>query len=238
VPAPELSAVVLCYRAGEGVHRLAAGLHRQLVTSEVPFELILVANYDDEADDTPAAAEEFARNHDRVRVLREPKQGAMGWDMRQGLLAATGSFIVVIDGDEQNPFEDVLRAHRTLKESGADMLKGRRIARFDGYLRHLVSVVYNALFLLMFRTWGLWDINGKPKALTRSAFQRMKLTSDDWFIDAEIVLQARDLGLEVVEMPVVFHQNRDRRSFVRTGAIVEFLRNMARSRLRRSARRR
>lgn len=233
MPTPELSAVVLCYRAGENVRRVAAGLHSELRASGVSFELILVANYDDPADSTAAVAEEFAREHEQVKVLEERKQGAMGWDMRRGLEAAGGCFLVVIDGDEQNPSEDVLRAHRLLVDSGAGLVKGRRTSRSDGLLRHFVSVVYNAAFMLLFRTRGLWDINGKPKGLSRSAYEQMRLTADDWFIDAEIVLQARDLGLTIAELPVVFRENRTRRSFVRGSAVLEFLRNMTRARLRR-----
>lgn len=231
MPAPELSAVVLCYRAGEHVRRVAAGFHAELSASGVPFELILVANYDDPADRTPVIAEEFAHQHEHVKVLKEAKQGAMGWDMRRGLEAATGSFLVVIDGDEQNPFEDVLRAYRLLVDSGADIVKGRRNERLDGPLRHLVSLVYNALFLFLFRTRGLWDINGKPKGLRRSAYEQLRLAADDWFVDAEIVLQARERGLTITELPVVFHQNQARRSFVRGEAVLEFLRNMVRVRL-------
>lgn len=238
MPAPELSAVILCYRAGENVRRVATGFLAELTASGIPFELILVANYDDPADSTPAIAEEFARQHEQVKALTEPKQGAMGWDMRRGFEATSGSFLIVIDGDEQNPFEDVLRAHRLLVESGADIVKGRRTTRFDGPLRHFVSVVYNTIFLLLFRTRGLWDINGKPKGLRRSAYEQLRLTADDWFIDAEIVLQARDLNLTIAELPVVFHQNQARLSFVRGDAVLEFLRNMASSRLGRPGRRR
>jgi hypothetical protein len=157
--------------------------------------------------------------------------------MRRGLEAASGASLVVIDGDEQNPFEDVLRAHRLLESSGADLVKGRRTSRFDGPLRHFVSLAYNATFLALFRTQGLWDINGKPKGLRRSAYEQLRLTADDWFIDAEIVLQARDLGMTITELPVVFHENRDRRSFVHVGAVLEFLKNMARSRFGHSRRR-
>jgi glycosyltransferase involved in cell wall biosynthesis len=230
VPEPELSAIVLCYRAGENVRRVASGLLGELRESGLGFELILVANYDDEADPTAAIAAEVAGANEEVRALTERKQGAMGWDMRRGFEAARGEHLVVIDGDEQNPLEDVLRAHRLLVESGAGLVKGRRIARFDGYMRHFVSVAYNALFLLLFRTRGLWDINGKPKGLTRAAYEQLELRADDWYIDAEIVLQARRRGVEIAELPVVFRQNRDRRSFVRGSAIAEFLRNMARSR--------
>jgi len=231
VPDPELSAVVLCYRAGEDVRRVAAGFHAELLASGVPFELILVANHDGDGDPTPAAAKAFAREHEQVRVLAERKRGAMGWDMRSGLDACRGSFLVVIDGDEQNPFEDVLRAYRLLLESDADLVKGRRTQRFDGLLRHVVSVTFNALFRLLFRTRGLWDINGKPKGFRRAAYERLRLRADDWFVDAEIVLRAREEGLRIEELPVVFRQNESRRSFVRAGAVFEFLRNMAGARL-------
>jgi hypothetical protein len=60
----------------------------------------------------------------------------------------------------------------------------------------------------------------------------MTLRSDDWFADAELVLEAQRLGLSVVELPVVFNRNDDRASFVRFGAIWEFVVHMTRYRLR------
>ena len=147
----------------------------------------------------------------------------MGWDMRSGLAAAQGDYLVVIDGDAQNPVEDLVKMYREMKATGADVMKGRRIARFDGPYRRVVSGVFNALFMVVFRTHGLWDINGKPKGMTRRAYEQLQLTSDDWFIDAEIMISARRLGFEVAEMPVVFRRNDERASFVRVSAISEFL---------------
>jgi hypothetical protein len=137
-----------------------------------------------------------------------------------------------MDGDAQNPIGDVLRMYGEMKRTGADVMKGRRISRGDGWYRRFVSWVYNAVFRMLFRTRGLWDINGKPKGLTRAAYEQLELSSDDWFIDAEIVLEARRSGLEVAEMPVAFRDLAGRDSFVRGGAIVEFLRNMARARIK------
>jgi hypothetical protein len=113
-------------------------------------------------------------------------------------------------------------------------MKGLRIARYDGLYRRFVSTGYNFLFRAIFGTTGLWDINGKPKGLTRSAYESMRLRSDDWFIDAEIVLEARRLGLRVGEMPVVFRRNDLRPSFVQPAAVLEFLRNMVARRVGRS----
>lgn len=230
---PELSAIVLCYRAGESILQVIEPLHEQLEAAEVAYELVLVANHTAGGDDpTPAVVERFARDHANVRCLTEVKQGAMGWDMRSGFAAARGDYLVVIDGDAQNPVEDLVEMYRQMKATGAEVMKGRRIARFDGPYRRVVSTVYNGLFKLLFRTRGLWDINGKPKGLTRSAYERLELRSDDWFIDAEIMIAARRKGMQVAEMPVVFRRNDERASFVRVSAIWEFLGNMVRARLR------
>jgi glycosyltransferase involved in cell wall biosynthesis len=234
VAPPELSAVVLCYRAEDSIHNVVEPLHHDLAESGVTFEIVLVANYHRGGNDrTPEVVRALAERLDGVRTVIEPKEGAMGWDMRTGLDAATGSYLVVIDGDAQNPVEDVLRMYSEMRRIGAEVMKGRRIARLDGPYRRVVSFVYNSLFLLLFHTRGLWDINGKPKGLTRDAYERMALQSDDWFIDAEIVLEAWRAGLRVSELPVVFNRNEERASFVRASAIAEFLRNMVRARLTR-----
>ena len=229
---PEISAIVLCYGAEESIEQVIGPLDEQLRESGVTHELVLVANYEEGVPDrTPEVVKRFARDREHVVTVASPKQGGMGWDMRSGLAASRGQYLIVIDGDAQNPVEDVVEMYRQMKQTGAALMKGRRIARFDSYYRHLVSVVYNLLFLAMFRTRGLWDINGKPKGLTREAYERMTLRSDDWFIDAEIVLAARDGGMRIQELPVVFRENRERASFVRVEAIREFLVNMLRRRL-------
>ena len=225
--APDLSAIVLCYRAGASIRRVVEPLYQDLERSGVDFELILVANFDQGAEDsTSEHTREFAESHDRARTIAEAKKGGMGWDMRMGFDAARGELMIMIDGDAQNPVEDVLRMYREMRQTGADVMKGRRITRLDGLYRRFVSFAYNLLFRVMFRTGGLWDMNGKPKGLTSAAHRRLALSSDDWFIDAEIVIKARRADMLIVEMPVIFRSNVERQSFVHPSAIGEFLKNM------------
>jgi glycosyltransferase involved in cell wall biosynthesis len=233
-PRPELSVIVLCYQAREAIHRVIDPLYAQLEAAGIAYELVLVANQlPDRPDPTGPVIEAFAQDRDTVRTVSEEKQGAMGWDMRSGLAAAGGDYLVVIDGDAQNPIDDVLKMYREMKATGADVMKGRRIERFDGPYRRVISTVYNLAFAVIFGTRGIWDVNGKPKGLTRAAYEALELESDDWFIDAEIVLSARRQGFTVGELPVIFNRNDERGSFVRPSAILEFIRNMARQRLRR-----
>ncbi len=228
--AADLSAIVLGYRSGASLVDLLDPLHTLLSDEDVEFEIVVVANYWPGQDDaTPEVARGFAERRPHTIALTEPKAGAMGWDMKRGLAAASGNYLIVIDGDAQNPVEDVLRMYRAMRGRDVDMMKGRRTLRHDGTYRRFVSLAYNLLFRLLFRTRGLWDINGKPKGLTRSAYSALELESDDWYIDAEIVLKSRAAGLRIAELPVEFMRNDQRASLVRPSAIWEFLTNMARS---------
>jgi hypothetical protein len=83
------------------------------------------------------------------------------------------------------------------------------------------------LFHLFFRgSTKLRDVNSKPKIMTREAYQRMTLQSDDWFIDAELILNCVNLNLRIYEIPVEFQSLGKRKSFVKPGAILEFLKHM------------
>jgi glycosyltransferase involved in cell wall biosynthesis len=229
----EVSVVVLGYRAGEGLASVVSSVTNELETIGRPFEIVLVANYDSGSDDsTPATARRLADADSRIRVVATEKRGGMGWDLRAGLRAATGRVLLVMDGDGQNPPADVLGAYRALAGGGHDVVKGRRVAREDGGYRRLLSAAYNLAFMLLFGTWGLWDINGKPKGMTRAVYERLNLRSDDWFLDAELILSARRCGMRIVEIPVEFRASTSRRSFVRPGAVLEFARHMIRYRLR------
>jgi glycosyltransferase involved in cell wall biosynthesis len=231
---PDLSAIVLGYRAGESLLQVVQPLHDLLEQEGLDYELVVVANkWPNANDETPEVARTFAAGKERVVTVIQEKRGGMGWDMRSGFDAAAGDVMVVIDGDAQNPVADVVKLYRLMRERNADVGKGRRVARHDGPYRRLVSLVYNLAFQLLFRTRGVWDVNGKPKGLTRKAYAVLQPRSDDWFIDAEIVLGARERGLEIVELPVTFFRNNERASFVKPGAIVEFARHMLRRRFRR-----
>src|SRR5262249_23608326 len=118
------------------------------------------------------------------------------------------------------------------REQQLDLAKTYRRQRGDGLKRKLYSFVLNGLFDLLFPGLSVRDINAKPKIFTRAAYERMSLQSTDWFIDAEMLIQARRLGLRVGEIETEFLGLTGRRSFVRVTAVFEFLRNLVRYRIR------
>ncbi len=228
------SLVILCYRSGEYARDFVARAIEVLDSAGMAdYELILVGNYvEGVPDPTPEIVRELADDDPRIRCSAVAKKGWMGWDMRCGLEMARGRYIGVIDGDGQMPVSDVPTLYHLIRNEKLDLVKTFRVTRGDGLSRRLVSSLYNKLFHLLFPGLPARDMNSKPKILTREAYRKMQLESDDWFIDAEIMIQARRLRLRIGEIPTGFLGLTGRRSFISARALFEFLRNLARHRVR------
>jgi glycosyltransferase involved in cell wall biosynthesis len=229
--AVELSVIVLAYRAEERADEVLVPLYDLLEAEGISYEVVVVANYWSADDLTPLVAWGVARDRPHMHAITRRKRAGMGEDMRAGLRAATGRYLVVIDGDGQVPVEYALEAYRELRATGAALVKGRRYLREDGSVRSVMSLGFNMLFRLLFRTRGLWDVNGRPKGMTREACHLLDLRTDDWFTDAEMLLKARRLGLSVREFPVRFLEHPADSSSVGLDTAWEFARNMTRARL-------
>ncbi len=238
-PPPALSVIVLCYRAGERARLVTAGIVSALAQHQLAnYQLVLVGNYTQGmADLTPHVVAALAATDPRIVCSTEVKRGMMGWDMRSGLQLATGDCLAIIDGDGQVRAGDLLRAFDELRRGGYDMVKASRARRADGMARKLLSAGFNALFRLLFPGLPVRDINAKPKVMTRAAYQRLTLTADDWFIDAEIMIQARRLGFRIGEVTTDFLALAGRRSFINLSTVLQFAANLARYRLREPRRR-
>jgi len=231
---PTLSVVILCYRAGEStrdfVQKMIAVLQKDGIND---YELVLVGNYHQGSNDTtPQVVQALASQNPRITTVAMPKQGMMGWDMRSGLDKANGIYITVIDGDGQMPVEDVTKVYQKITAENLDLVKTIRIVRGDGAWRKFISYVYNTFFKILFPGLNATDINAKPKILRRESLLQMKLTANDWFIDAEIMIQARRLKLRIGEVPTNFLGLTGRKSFVKPHAILEFVSNLVRYRFK------
>ncbi len=229
----ELSVVVLCYRSEEHIIPFVETLKKFLSNLTNSWQLVLVGNYIEGSNDkTKDIVSNLAALDDRIKPVIEPKRGMMGWDMRKGLQAADGEYLCVIDGDGQFPIESIESCYRIITEKKIDFVKTYRGKRDDGIYRIIISKVYNFIFWILFPNFRCRDANSKPKIITRNAYQKMELSSNDWFIDAEIILNVRRLKLKFEEIPIHFYNIFTRSSFVKFSAIFEFILNLIKYRIK------
>ncbi|WP_339881765.1 glycosyltransferase family 2 protein [Polaribacter vadi] len=224
---PELSVVVLCYRSEYSIIPFIEKVKETVEKLTDNFEIILVANFIENSNDKTATIVQEIANKDTVyKPICKPKEGMMGWDMKEGLAICRGNYLCVIDGDGQFPIDNITKCYNEIKKGTYDLVKTYRIKREDGFYRKSISKIYNFLFSILFSSIDSKDINSKPKIFTRKAYNQMNLTSDDWFIDAEIMLEVKRLGISFYEFPTEFLSLNDRQSFVKFSAILEFVKNL------------
>ena len=232
----EISIVILCYKADILIFNFLDNIIKKGKQRCLNFEMILVANYwDNQEDSTPLMIKEYTKGKEYCKVISKSKKGDMGWDMRSGLEVASGKIITVIDGDSQFESNLVYWVYDKLIDNNLDLCKTYRVKREDGIYRKFISKVFNMIFILLYPVKdsndNFKDINSKPKAFTREAYDKMTLTSDDWFIDAEIMINARENNFKMGTFPICFYKS-ERESFVKPVAILEFMKNLINFRLR------
>jgi glycosyltransferase involved in cell wall biosynthesis len=223
-----LSVVILGYRSETFLLQFVEQVITELQHAEIySFEIILVANYDNDNDSTPEISQFIQEKYDFVKSITKKKEGKMGWDMRMGMEAATGEYICVLDGDGQMPISDVATVFNIINKGQYDLVKTYREFRYDGFYRAIISKVYNVLFAIIYRPKvAIKDVNSKPKILTKNAFKQLNLVSNDWFTDAEIMIQALKLNFRICQISTVFYKNERRKSYVGLNTIFEFIYNL------------
>jgi glycosyltransferase involved in cell wall biosynthesis len=227
---PEFSLVLPCYDEEEVIEKTVLDLTRAFERIGRRLEIVAVDN--GSRDRTGAILARLAGSHPALVVVRVEVNRGYGDGLLAGLPLASAPWVGILCADGQVAAEDVAAlCLRAEAGSEARIWKVRRRFRRDGLRRKLVSVAYNLLMNVLFPGIGSIDVNGNPKLLPRETLRRMRLTARDWFLDAEILLEARRLGVPVVESDVAGHAREGGRSNVGPSTCLEFARNIARRRL-------
>jgi len=223
---PKVSLVVPCYNEEDGLRNMVYRLWETMQVNRVPVELVLVDN--GSRDQTGAEIDALIEEGYPVRkVTIEVNQG-YGYGVLRGLEACRGDYVGFLCADEQVDAGDVARLCRVAMRSPTRrMYKVRRRFRMESFARQIVSGTYNVLAGFVFGNLGSGDLNGNPKLFPRSSYQRMNLQSKDWFLDAEVMIKARRLGLPVFELNVFSQMRAEGTSNVKASTCWEFLKNLA-----------
>ena len=142
-PRIDLSVVVPVYRGAPFLHEL----HRRLVATLEPlvgrFEIVLVE--DGSPDESWSIIEDLARQDARVRGVALSRNFGQHHAITAGLRHARGQWIVVMDGDLQDPPEDLPKLWAKAQE-GHDCVLARRARRADASSKRLSSWLFYRVF--------------------------------------------------------------------------------------------
>jgi glycosyltransferase involved in cell wall biosynthesis len=222
-----VSVVVPMYNEEVYVERVVAAARAVLEEMGADWEVIVVD--DASSDRTGALAEEMARADARVQVVHNLANRQLGGSLRAGFARASKDLVLYTDADLPADLGELPRAVHLLEYQQADVLAAYRFDRTaEGLRRAVMAGAYNLLVRVLFDL-PVRDVNFAFKLFRRSLLERIRLTSEGSFIDAELLLRARRAGAHVVQMGVDYFPRRHGVSKLSSLSVVAgILREMAR----------
>jgi glycosyltransferase involved in cell wall biosynthesis len=161
---------------------------------------VIVVN-DGSSDRTAEILERLAREHPgRVRPIHHELNQGYAPTLRDGFLAAKSDWVFYTDADNQFVLGEIDRLI-AIRE-GADLAIGYRADRQDPPLRKFAAATYNRMVRLAFGLKGVSDIDCAFKLFRREVFERIRIESKHFLVDAEILIKAHRLGMVIRETPV------------------------------------
>lgn len=196
--APYLTVLMPAYNEEQNLVPNATTVMERLSALAVDYELLIVD--DGSRDATPQLADELAERSPRVRVVHHPQNMGIGRALYTGFGHAQGEFTIFIPTDLAMDLDDLPRYLHAARH--ADVVVGLRSDRRDTPLaRQAISLINICLVRLLF--W-MPIHQFQYICMYRTRFlQEIRIDSpDSAFVQAEVLIKARDLGYRLVEVEV------------------------------------
>ena len=168
-------------------------------------EIIVVTA--DSPDKTAEIVKSKAKLFRTFKFIEPGRRIGKGRDVREGIMAAKGQYILFTDADLATPLRHITSAWQQLK-SGSDMVIGERDIKkinrqFHRGFGAFISIAGNRLARLLVGS-GIADTQCGLKAFNRKAAKLIfpKLTITGWSFDMEAIVIAKQSGLKISHIPI------------------------------------
>lgn len=189
-----MSVVLPCYNEEEGIRVTLADM-----PSLVDDVVVVDNNCTDRTAEVASAM--------GARVVVETRRG-YGAALKAGFRAATGDFIVAMDGDATYPRNFIPVLLDVMIEEGLDFVSCDRTGHKSEEANSFLRVLGNfALNVAMFALYGLWltDSQSGMWILRRSILPRLTLISDNMSFSEEVKIEAFTAkGIKARELPIYY----------------------------------
>jgi glycosyltransferase involved in cell wall biosynthesis len=185
------------------------------------FEVILIES--GSTDGTYEKCDNLPDRYKNIRVIHEGKRNGYGSALRLGYKSAEKDLVWHITLDLPFSLDSIHHAVEKLDEN--DCVLSYRSEDERGVLRKLQSFTYNNLVKF---TLGLKvkHVNSAFKVFKTPVIKSMKLISNGWLIDSEILYRVKQQKLKYAEIPVKLIDRKIGESSVKLTTSLSLLREL------------
>jgi len=167
------------------------------------YEIIIVN--DGSTDNSLEISKKLAEENSHIKIISHPTRQGYAQALKTGFRAAEKELIFYTDADNQFDFRELPKLLSLI--SCAGIVYGFRIKRSDSFRRRFFSWLYN-LIIRLFLGLRVKDVNASFKLYKREIFERIKITSTSFLIDAEILTKTKKLGYTIKQIGVTHYPRR------------------------------
>ncbi len=203
----QLSIIVPAYKESERIGTNLLEIKKYVEERQMAYEILVVV--DGSPDNTAEIARGFGEQIEGLRVIENKENHGKGYVVRQGLLESMGQYRVFLDADGSTSIAHTDRALELMKK-GANVVVGSR--DIDGaYIqihqprhREIMGDMGNWLIRIVLGLWEYPDTQCGFKMLDADAAEAVasRMVVDRFGFDFELIVLAKKLGFNVVQMPV------------------------------------
>lgn len=208
---PSVSIVIPAYNEEARLPSTLERVIRYVAAKDFSFAEIVIVD-DGSRDGTAALVERRQRDHPSIRLLRNDQNRGKGYTVRHGMLEARGEWILSTDADLSTPIDELDKLLCAAERAGAVVAIGSRaldrslVGVHQSMFRELSGRVFNVI---------MRAITGLPFRDTQCGFKLFRAGAareifsrqvlDGFSFDVEDLVIAKTLGLNAIEVPVVWN---------------------------------
>lgn len=205
-----LSVVVPMYNEEHTIGDIIKRLKNVLEKSGFDYEILAVDDFS-----TDSSAVSALRQGARVFVLAQHM--GKGFALRIGFAKAKGDIIVTIDSDGSHLPEEMPLLLLPVVRREADLVIGSRFMKNGEGTTKKINKIGNRLFNKLIRILTLNPVSDSQsgyRVITREVLETLKLKSDEYEIESEMLVKIACKGFVITEIPISYEQRTYGRSGV------------------------
>ena len=185
------------------------------------YELLIIES--GSTDGSWELLDNLAAKNNKIKLIHEGKRNGFGSAIKLGYQNASKDYVTMTTVD--GPFDIGVVVEAAQLMNKYDCVLSYRSEDPRGLFRKFQSLVYN---LIVKTALGLKfkHVNSAFKMFKKNDIDKMKLTSNTWFIDAEILYWVKKLNLKYYELPVKVIDRKDGKSSVGMFSFIDILKEL------------
>ena len=197
-----ISVVIPVYNEELTIGKVIERLEMVMQKIGFKYEIIVV---DDCSQDNSI---NISKKHN-VQVFSLKKHRGKGYALRAGFAKAKGEIIVSIDSDGSHRPEELPKLLNPLMQNTADLVIGSRYLNQEPVAAKKLNAVgvqlFNSLVKILTKT-AVSDSQSGYRATKSAVLKNMRLDSNEYEIESEMLVKSTMQGFRVKEVPISFEQ--------------------------------